>query len=158
MLEYVRRPGGPGPVPGSRPGRACVTPASPRRVSPAAAENAGRVNAGATDIIDELRESLRPPRDFPNRTPTSSPSRPRPPKSFEIGWGTHLPAHGRAPNSYYSAASRPVTERRRRRDDPLGTHLARTPFSSTSFCKNFQDSPSHRIFGLLHETLNINKK
>ena len=31
-------------------------------------------------------------------------------------------------------------------------------FSCTSFCKKFQDSPSHRIFGRMHEVLNINKK
>ena len=32
------------------------------------------------------------------------------------------------------------------------------PFSSTSFCKKFQDFSSHRIFGRMHEALNINKK
>jgi len=35
---------------------------------------------------------------------------------------------------------------------------AKVPFSSTSFCKIFQDSPSHRIFRRMHEALNINKK
>ena len=30
--------------------------------------------------------------------------------------------------------------------------------SPSAFCKNFQDFSSHRIFGRMHETLNINKK
>jgi hypothetical protein len=31
-------------------------------------------------------------------------------------------------------------------------------FSSKNFCKSFQDFPSHRIFGRMHETLNVDKK
>jgi hypothetical protein len=31
-------------------------------------------------------------------------------------------------------------------------------FSSQKILQNFSDSPSHRIFGHMHETLNIDKK
>jgi hypothetical protein len=35
---------------------------------------------------------------------------------------------------------------------------ARALFSSQKILQNFSDSPSHRIFGHMHETLNIDKK
>jgi ribonuclease I len=37
-------------------------------------------------------------------------------------------------------------------------HYTMALFSSTSFCQIFQDSPPHRIFGRMHEALNIDKK
>ena len=39
-----------------------------------------------------------------------------------------------------------------------GGHDSKALFSSLPKYQIFQDSPSHRIFGRMHEALNINKK
>jgi hypothetical protein len=41
---------------------------------------------------------------------------------------------------------------------PEGILESRVLFSFTSFCRIFQDSPSHRIFRRMYEALNIDKK
>lgn len=151
-LVYVRRPGGGTRTrSGFKAGQGVRDASQPQvgyRQRPGASRKRGPCKCvDATDIIDELRESLRPPRDFLTELPPLAPKSSS--QVFEIGWG-HTPTCTRPRTQLYSTLLllRGVPSRDRR-EDAATTRSERTSPAHLTYARRRPRIGSWTVTGFL---------